>query len=169
MKKIYLLIFAGLLINTWAFAGNTSSNGNRDGEKISLYIPGFLMDVASWCVPGEDEPEVKYALKKMRSISICVREGDAYQEYLEKKYEKKLRKLERQDFEELVTVHSDEDKASVQIRQNKKGNIRQVAVIADDGSSEFVFVRLRCNLKWEDMENFLQGAGNKISIPQIEI
>src|SRR5262245_1074884 len=115
MKKIFFSIF---LIPVLAFAGDPGSGiesqNQNESTKLSLYVPGFLMKMGSWFVPREKEPEVKEALNKMRSISICVREGCAYKDYnASGKFEKKMRQLENQNVEELLTVRSEDDNVSI--------------------------------------------------------
>ena len=130
-----------------------------ESTKLSLYIPGFLMEVGSWFVDREEEPEAKTALSKMRSVSICVREGRAYKDFnASGKYEKKVAKMKRQHFEEMISVRDAGDRVSIQLRQNKKEKIRQVVVIADDGCEEFVFLRLRCNIHPDDLKKIMEGA-----------
>ena len=160
MKKILLSIICFLPVAL--FAGNPPSKeegGNSsDNTKISLYVPGFIMRVGSWLVPEEKDPEVKVALTKLRSTSIVVREGCAYTEYhASNKYNRKLHQLKRQDFEELVNVSDDDDKVSVQLRENKNGTIRQVVILADDGEESFVFLRVRCNVTMDDIKRWIKS------------
>lgn len=159
MKKLLTITLAFTLLAQFTFAGGNKEKENTgDNTKLSLYIPGFLVKAAAGFIDEKDY-ETKCALNKLRSISITVREGNAYKEYLAKRYEKKVKKLERQHFENLVSVRDDEDKVSIQLRQNKKDKIRQVAIITDDGSSEFVFLRVRCNVTPDDLQDWLGATG----------
>lgn len=151
---------------------NNESASDNESTKLSLYIPGFLLQMGSWFVPREKEPELKTALQKMRSTSIVVREGCAYVDYnASHKYDKKMKKISHQNFEELVSVNTEEENVSVQLRQNKKDKIRQVVVLVDDGASSFVFLRLRCNIGMNELKQWMEKDGiisskfeNKISI-----
>ena len=153
-----------MLVPAITFAESPSSKNNSSGDntKLSLYIPGFLMKVGSWFVKEEKDPETKAALTKMRSISICVRDGDAYDEYYSVKYDKKMDHLKHQKFEPLVTVYDNEEKVSIQVKQNKKDKIRQVVIITDDGSSEYVFLRVRCNVSMDDIKKWI-GSEEKLN------
>ncbi len=174
MKNLFLLIFCLLpgLLSAETPGNSTENMVETSSTKVSLYVPGFLMEMGSWFVPKKQEPELKSALQKIRSTSIVVREGEAYVQYnASRKYEKKINKLDRQQFEELVSVTTEEENVSVQLRQNKKNKIRQVVVLVDDGTSSFVFLRLRCNIgegelkKWmEQDEIFGEEIHQKISI-----
>ena len=163
MKKVFLPLICYPLL---AMAGSNESNSELQtssaSTKISLYIPGFLMKVGSWFVNGEKSPEVKEALNKMRSVSICIREGSAYCDFnASGKYEKKLQKMRRQGFEEMISVNSENEKVSIALRQNNKGSIRQVVIIADDGEEEFVFLRLRCDFEADDIEKWVNNESLK--------
>lgn len=174
MKNIFLTmlcILPGMLMAAGP-AHSLEKSDDGSSTKVSLYVPGFLMEMGSWFVPKKQEPELKSALQKIRSTSIVVREGEAYVQYnASRKYEKKINKLDRQQFEELVSVTTEEENVSVQLRQNKKHKIRQVVVLVDDGASSFVFLRLRCNIgeaelkKWMEQDEIL---GEKIH-PKISI
>lgn len=174
MKNLILTILCIIPGMLMAASPDYSLEKSDDGSssKVSLYIPGFLMEMGSWFVPKKQEPELKSALQKIRSTSIVVREGEAYVQYnASSKYEKKINKLDRQKFEELVSVTTEEENVSVQLRQNKKNKIRQVVVLVDDGTSSFVFLRLRCNIgekelkKWMEQDEILgEEIHQKISI-----
>ncbi|MBX7108614.1 MAG: DUF4252 domain-containing protein [Chitinophagales bacterium] len=174
MKNIFLLLFFCFPVLLYAAtpADGSQPVAGKESTKLSLYVPGFLMEVGSWFVPKEKEPELKTALKKIRSTSIVVREGCAYNDYnASGKYARKMKRMSQQQFEELVVVNSMEERVSVQLRQNKKDKIRQVVVLADDGCSSFVFLRLRCNIgmhqlkQWMDQDGFISSkVSNKISI-----
>ena len=174
MKNLFLtilFIIPGMLMAATPDY-SLEKSADESSTKVSLYVPGFLMEMGSWFVPKKQEPELKSALQKIRSTSIVVREGEAYVQYnASRKYEKKINKLDRQQFEELVSVTTEEENVSVQLRQNKKNKIRQVVVLVDDGTSSFVFLRVRCNIgekelkKWmEQDEIFGEEVHQKISI-----
>lgn len=174
--KTKLLLLSIILLPALTFAGNTtgknSTSTEKESTKISLYIPGFLMKIGSWCVDKKEDAEAKLALKHMRSISVIVREGCAYKEYVaSKKYDKKLRKLDRQNFESLVSVDDQDTNVSVQLKQNKNGKIRQLAVIVNDSEESFVFARVRCNVSINELKSWMQdgSAVNKILLAKINI
>lgn len=160
MKELLTLSFVFALLTTTSFAGSPNEEPGNRGEstRLSLYIPGFLVKAAAGFMDEKDR-ETKDALKNLRSISITVREGNAYKEYFAKRYEKKMEKLERQHFENLVSVRDADEKVSIQLRVNRKDKIRQVAIIADDGNSEFVFLRVRCNVTQDDLQEWLGATG----------
>ncbi|MBP9884464.1 MAG: DUF4252 domain-containing protein [Chitinophagales bacterium] len=174
MKNLFLtilFIIPGMLMAATPDY-SLEKSADESSTKVSLYVPGFLMEMGSWFVPKKQEPELKSALQKIRSTSIVVREGEAYVQYnASRKYEKKINKLDRQQFEELVSVTTEEENVSVQLRQNKKNKIRQVVVLVDDGTSSFVFLRVRCNIgekelkKWMEQDEILgEEIHQKISI-----
>jgi hypothetical protein len=151
------LLFLLLMIPVISFA-NDKQSADRESTKVSLYIPGILVKAGSWFVPKEKDAETKYTLKRIRSISLVIREGCAYDAYKSsKKYNKKMNKLQGQHFESLLVVKDEDTQASIFIRQNKKEKIRQVAVIADDGNESFVFARIRCNFTMSDVKNLMKN------------
>lgn len=167
MKKVLFPILFCLPVMVFASGPDKKNDcqGDRESTRLSLYIPGFMMKMGSWFVNKEKDPELKTALKKIRSTSIVVREGDAYDDYnASGKYTKKMKSLERRNFDELITAVDDEEKVSIQIHQNKKEKIRQLVVLVDDGTESFVFLRLRCNIhpddlkKWMNQENDVHEA-----------
>src|SRR5215831_19305723 len=119
------VLFASLfLLPALVFAQQATNDENcqgSDNTSLSLYIPGFIMKIGSWCVDEEKDPVTKDILSKIRSISICVREGTAYHEYLSEKYDRKMQQLRQQNFEEWVQVKNDDDKVTIQGKQNRKG------------------------------------------------
>ncbi len=174
--KNKFLILCFILSPAITFAANTGGNNSnateKESTKISLYIPGFLMKIGSWCVDKKEDAEAKLALKHLRSISVVVREGCAYKEYVaSKKYDKKLRKLDRQNFESLVTVDDEDANVSVQLKQNKNGKIRQLAVIVNDSDESFVFARVRCNVSMNELKIWMKDGStvNKILPSKINI
>lgn len=159
MKNFLAITASIILLSSFAVAanGHKEHEGDEDRTKLSLYSPGFLVKAAAGWIDEEDA-EAKSMMKKLRSISITIREGSAYREYFARPYEKKMKKLERQNFEQLVTVRDEEEKVSIQLRQNKKAVIRQLAVVVDDGSEEYVFLRIRCHVNEEDLQQWLDDS-----------
>lgn len=160
MKKLALFFLA--LLPALVFAENPPHgkllNDSEESMKLSLYIPGFLVKTTSWFVDKEKDPVAKEILSKLRSTSIVLREGNAYRDYFaNKKFHRKMQLLQHQHFEELVSAISDEGKISVQLRQNRKGSVRQVVIIADDGEETFVFLRVRCNVTMYDVQRWLKS------------
>ena len=153
-----------------ASAGN--SGPDDESTKISLYVPGFLVKFGSCFVHKDKDPQVKEALKKMRSISLVIRDGRAYNEYnASGKFEKKNHRLQKQNFSDLVLVNDDGAHVSIKLKQNKKGTIRQLAVIVDDDEETYVFARIRCNVSMKDLKGWLKkdGVVNKMLPQDIDI
>jgi hypothetical protein len=162
------ILFLLLVIPFFSMAKSQDKNEehNRESTKISLYIPGFILKTAALFISKEKNAETKKMLKSMRSISITVRDGAAYSSYKSsKKYNKKLAVLDQRHFESLAEVSDTETKASIFIHQNKKEKIRQLVIMADDGSGSFVFARLRCNLNLSELKNLLSEKEVQKNLP----
>ena len=170
MKNLLLLLIILPVISVAENRKTYGANSDRESTKISLYIPGFLIKAGAWFVSKEKDAQAKCALKKLRSISLVIREGEAYEAYKSsEKYDKKITKLQRQHFESLVEVKGEDTNASVFIRLNKKQEIRQLAVIVNDGDNSFVFARLRCSFSMSDVKNLLQNKKVKDAFSDVAV
>ncbi len=125
---------------------------------MSLWIPGFAFKMGSWFVPKHEEPELKYLLKKIKSLKVKVREGEHYKKAMNVEYEKISKRLDKQNFEELITVHNAEANAIIKLKEKPNGNISDFVVLVDDKEDTFAYVKMKCNLSMEDISKLLQES-----------
>ncbi len=160
MKNVILSIMFSLTALVFASAINDRSQpqGSNESFKLSLYIPGFFIKAGSLFISKHRNLEAKEAMRSMRSVSVVVRNGNAFKQYVaSEKYEKKMKKLAQQKFTPLFDVMSSEDNVSIQIKQNKKSKIRQFTLLVNDGEETFIFARVRCNFDMNQLKNFMKG------------
>ena len=162
MKR--LVFISGLILvflTTTAFTTfnfeKPSFSGDK-GTKVSLWIPGFAFKMGSWFVPKHEEPELKYLLKKIKSLKVKVREGEHYKTAMTKEFHRLNNKLIKQNFEELITVNDEEAKVVVKLKEKANGNISDFVVLVDDREEAFVYVKMKCNLSMKDISKLLKES-----------
>ncbi len=146
-----------LLLSTAAFAeGPAETSG--DDTKLNLWIPGFLIKMAAGIaedhVDGEDAMAVDF-IHKIGNMNICIREGEYYSERTDKKVTRKLNRLEKKDYKELVSVYTAEEKVNISIKVNKKGKIKRMVVIVDEKDETYVYLKMNCRISPEDISNLV--------------
>ena len=154
MKKFQLIIaallFAAITNNVYA----TIPEIEDEGSKLNLWIPGFLIkmaaEIAEDHVEGEDAAAVEM-LRKFGSMTICIREGNCYKDKSDKKITRKIDRLEKRNYDELLSVVSDGEKVNMSIRKNKKGKIKRLVVLVDDPGETYVFVKMHCKFSPGDI------------------
>ncbi len=162
MKRI--LFISGLIVvflTTSAFSAFNFEKpvfSEKDGAKVSLWIPGFAFKMGSWFVPRHEEPELKYLLKKIKSLKVKVREGQHYKTAMTKEFHRLNNKLIRQNFEELVTVNDEDAKVVVKLKEKANGNISDFVVLVDDREEAFVYVKMKCNLSMNDISKLMKES-----------
>jgi len=125
-----------------------------DDTKMNLWIPGFLVkmaaEIAEDHVDGEERVAVDF-VKKIGNINICIREGEHYQAKTDKKVMRKLNRMEKKEYEELVSVFTEDEKVNISIKENKKGKIKRLVVLVDEKDETFVYLKMNCRIKPEDI------------------
>jgi len=164
MKNFILSLL--FILPLLGFASNQNDpippEGSKESFKLSLYIPGLLVKAGSLFVSKDRNPEVKKLLRSVRSVSVVVRKGEAFRKYATSdKYEKKLNKLERKKFTSLFDVMSSEANVSIQIKQNQRSHVRQLAILIKDEDESFIFTRVRCNFNISQLQEWMKSAKEK--------
>ncbi len=157
MKKILLPAVLFCLFAANSNTVNAAPVENPDVEestKLNLWIPGFVVKLAADMVDdhleGEEAAAVDF-MRKLGSMNICIREGAAYRDGYDAKMTRKLNRMDRRNYEPLMQVLSDEEKVNMSIRTNKRDKIKGLVVMVNEPGETFVFVKMRCNLKPEDI------------------
>ncbi len=155
MKKLLLVLPVFLLIT---FSGNTYASTEPKLEdnatKLNLWIPGFLVKMAAEIAEDHVEGEEAAAIDLMRkfgSITISIREGEYYSDKFDKKMTRKLSRMDKRNFEELVSVKSEDANVNLSIRENKRGKIKRLVVLVDEPGETFVYVKMHCRLSVDDI------------------
>jgi hypothetical protein len=159
MKKLIAIIpvIAIMMMSANVYAGggvDPETPAGSDDTKLNLWIPGFLVkmaaEIADDHVTGEDEAAVDL-LRKFGSATICIREGDSYTEKTDKKITRKLDRMERKNYEALISVNSDGETVNISIKENKRGKIKRMVILVDEQDETFVYLKLNCRLDMDDV------------------
>ena len=155
MKKLLLILPVVLLIT---FSGKTYASDapkfDDDATKLNLWIPGFLVkmvaEIAEDHVEGEEAAAIDL-MRKFGGITISIREGEYYCDKSDKKMTRKLNRMEKRNFEDLVSVKSEDANVNLSIRENNRGKIKRLVVLVDEPGETFVYVKMHCRLSVEDI------------------
>ena len=155
MKKLLLILPVILLIT---FSGKTYASDapkfDDGATKLNLWIPGFLVkmvaEIAEDHVEGEEAAAIDL-MRKFGGITISIREGEYYCDKSDKKMTRKLNRMEKRNFEDLVSVKSEDANVNLSIRENNRGKIKRLVVLVDEPGETFVYVKMHCRLSVEDI------------------
>ncbi len=146
-----------------SFASNTPKFDDNS-TKLNLWIPGFLVkmvaEIAEDHVEGEEAATVEI-MRKFGGITISIREGEYYSDKSDKKMTRKLNRMEKRNFEDLLSVKSEDANVNLSIRENKRGKIKRLVVLVDEPGETFVYVKMHCRLTPENIADITkQFASN---------
>jgi len=165
MKKLLLLLPVIMLMT---FSGNSFASNtpkfDDNSTKLNLWIPGFLVkmvaEIAEDHVEGEEAATVEI-MRKFGGITISIREGEYYSDKSDKKMTRKLNRMEKRNFEDLLSVKSEDANVNLSIRENKRGKIKRLVVLVDEPGETFVYVKMHCRLTPENIADITkQFASN---------
>lgn len=71
-----------------------------------------------------------------------------------------MNRMERKNYEALVSINSEGEKVNISIKENKRGKIRRMVVLVDEQDESFVFIKLNCRL---DMQDIAEVCNNYIA------
>lgn len=143
-----------------AHAAPTSEPSEDDeSTKLNLWIPGFLVkwvaDMMDDELTGEEAVTVDF-MRNLGSMNICIREGEKYATEMDNKMQRKLNRLDRRDYQSLMSVITDEERVEMQVRTNKQNTIKRVVVMVHEESETFVYVKMHCRLKPDEVGQLLK-------------
>lgn len=160
MKRLALILGIALVVPLLMGAAGApmpAVRGGEDGAKVSLRLPGFLIRAGAWFVPAE-HAEFKPLIRKLGGIRVLVLDGSWYdREVRPGDFGRTASSLEREGYAPLVGVEGPEERVRLAVRTNRRGLIRRLAVVVDDGES-FVHVRLRCRLTAGDLADLMRSG-----------
>ncbi len=159
MKKFNAILAILILIlcsqNVFAAA---PENHDENSTKLNLWIPGFLVkmvaEIAEDHVDGQEVAAVDF-LHKFGSISLSVREGEYYQDKTDKKMTRKLNRMDKYNYEDLIAVKSADANVNICIRENKKGKIKRLVVLVDEPGETYAFIKVHCRISADDIKNIV--------------
>lgn len=162
MKKIILfalIALSGALMAAPAHAA-TPAPDDEESVRLNLWIPGVLIkwaaDIADDHMKGEEAVAMDF-MRNLGSMNICIREGAAYKDHMDNKMTRKLNRMERRDYEPLISVVTPEENVQMQIRTNKRDKIKSFVVMVNETDEAFVYVKMRCNLKPEEVNQLIRA------------
>lgn len=156
MIAICLLIAGSAIIS---FAKGTEEK--EDGTKLNLWIPGFAVKIAGSIVKKHEGKAEGELIKKFGSMNICIREGDKYGAHTDKKMTRKISRLDQRNYEPLVKINADNTTVDVRIRENKKGVIKRFVCLVDETDEAYVYVKMHCRLKPEEVAGLIEQIKDK--------
>lgn len=159
MKKLITLI---LIVSaaSIAQANTTPAPEPEESTKLNLWIPGLVMKMAAGIAENHLDPEDRAAadlIRKFGSMNICIREGEAYADRTDKKITRKLDRMERRNYEDLMSVRTDEETVKMSIRTNKHDKIKRMVILVDEKDETFVYLKMHCRLKVDDISSLMQA------------
>ncbi|MFN0274639.1 MAG: DUF4252 domain-containing protein [Chitinophagales bacterium] len=158
MKKIFAILILSVFSAT-VFAADLPQDDEEEGTRLNLWIPGFLVKLAGSIVEDHESEAQGDFIKKFGSMTICVREGSKYSERTDKKMTRKINRLDRKNYESLLKVNDAEAKVDLRIKENKKGFIKRLVIIADEPGETYVYLNIHCKLKPGDISTFVNNMG----------
>ncbi len=165
--KISLIAIACCLMTSNLFAGGPEEGKDDDGVRMNIWIPSFLIDIAADIAENHVEGEDRIALDfadKIGNMNICIREGKYYSDKTDKKVTKKLAKMERKNYEELVSVITPDEHVNISIKENKKGKIKRMVVIIDEKDETYVYLKMNCNISAADISRLVQNYAGEMDL-----
>lgn len=155
------MILACLSLGVANAAPASEPNEEDESTKLNLWIPGFLVKWVADMMDDELEGEEAMAVDFMRnlgSMNICIREGEKYATEMDNKMQRKLNRLERRDYASLMRVVTDEERVEMQVRTNKHNTIKRVVVLVHEDDEAFVYVKMHCKLKPDEVGELLKAV-----------
>jgi hypothetical protein len=150
-NKIFALVSLCLVVCI-AFATNQAGQHDEDGTKLNLWIPGFLVKIVGSTVADYEDEDLGEFLTKFGSVTICIREGSKYTERTDKKLTRKINRLDKKNYEPLLKVHDEEAVVQIRLKENKKGIIKRVVILADEKYEAYVYLNIHCRLNYSDID-----------------
>lgn len=158
MKNIICILLSFSFFVTTVHANNIGTNEDDEGTRLSLWIPGFLVKAAAGMAQKHTEGVDAALLSKMGSVSLCIREGNQYGSGYDKKIQRKLNRLERRDYDELMSVYDGTTEVHLHMMQNDKGMIRRLVILVDDQEETFVYLKVNCRISADEIAGIVQAA-----------
>jgi len=158
--KLILIAIATVLFAPAVFAGDGPDSIAEDGEKLNLWIPSLLINIAADIAEDhiEEEEEIAIAfMDKIGNINICIREGKYYSDRTDKKVTRKLDRMERKNYEEMVSIITPDERVNLSIKQNKNGKIKRIVLIVDESGESYVYLKVNCRIKPEDLTKLIEA------------
>ena len=156
MKNLLIIIFLFAAV----MPASASEAPEKEGTKLNLWIPGFLIRIAGSIADDHldgDEAMALEMLEKIGDVNICVREGSYYSDKSGKKITRKLNRLEKRDYEELLSVNSEGERVNMSIKTSASGKIKRLVVLVDEPDETYVYLKLHCRISPEDIGRIAKG------------
>lgn len=160
MKKIFsIALCLSITLVKMSASPVSSESVEEDGTKLNLWIPGFLIKMAGEI--AEEQADIDDELfNNIGSVTVCVRDGDKYTDKTDKKLLRKLNRLEKKNYENLISVNSEGSTVNIKIKENKKGEIKRFACLVDEADETFVYVKINCKLSPADLNQIVNNFQN---------
>ncbi len=163
MKKIFALGILTLFI--WSaspalHAHAVEPEPEDESTKLNLWIPGVLIkwvaDIADDEMEGSEAMAVDF-MRHIGSVTICIREGEQYAAQMDNKMQRKLNRMERQDYEQLLSVNTEGERVEMSVRTNKHNTIKRAVLLVHEDASSFVYIKMHCRIKADEVGQLIQA------------
>jgi len=157
--KNFIAVFVFLLFAFCGIAQNLTAKQlfkkyKRQPEVTSFTLPGFAAKIGSWFVDSGDT-EVKFALKKIRSIKFAVAESVESKRGLMRLNKWSASQLNPGIYEPLVTIMDGKDE--VQFLINEDVDTIKELVMFVKGDEDLMMMVINGKFKIEDINKMVQN------------
>ncbi len=167
MKK--LLLFAIILLTVNQLAHTQTESIDRfvrkykraaTGEKVDITVPGWLVRFGMNFMDKDDLEgvDIQAIARKVSEIRVVSIEGGEKVAFSD--FQKLIEDAKSENFEELMNVRSDGDNVHIMMRE-KKGFIRDVFIMVQENSGEFVLVNIGGKFTMDDINRAIQDVDVK--------
>lgn len=153
-------IFAIILFAVISFCVNAQDHIDRfiathahkkGDDKVVLKLNRVALSFAAPFL----KPEDRKWLRKVRMVDIFVLEGT--RNNLSPDFKLLSKKLSVANYEPLMMVRSEGDKADILMKTDRHDNVREVVMLVNDSSEDAVLIRVKGKFNPNDLEKLQEG------------
>ena len=167
MKKLLLFAIILLTVNQLAYTQTESIDRfvrkykrSATGEKVDITVPGWLVRFGMNFMDKDDLEgvDIQAIARKVSEVRVVSIEGGGKVAFAD--FQKLIEDAKYENFEELMTVRSDGDNVHIMMRE-RKGFIRDVFIMVQENSGEFVLVDIGGKFTMDDINRAIQDVDVK--------
>jgi Domain of unknown function (DUF4252) len=164
MKKLLFFVFILLTVNQLAQAQTESIDRfvrkykrAATGDKVDITVPGWLIRFGTNFIKEEDMEgvDIQAIARKISSVRIVSIEGGA--KIASADFKSLMDDAKEENFEELLNIRDNGDNIHIMVRE-KKGLIRDLFIMVQENSGEFVLLDIGGKFTMEDISRAIQDV-----------
>jgi hypothetical protein len=164
MKKLLIFIFILLTVNQLAQAQTESIDRfvrkykrAATGEKVDIRVPGWLIRFGTHFIKDEDLEgfDIEAIARKISDVRVVSVEGGAKLTSVD--FKNLIDDAKAENFEELLNIRDSGDQVHIMMRE-KKGFIRDLFIMVQEGSGEFVLLDIGGKFTMDDINRVIQDV-----------